>query len=216
MSQLEPVSQAHYLPGISRLLPFFYRAPHIRSYGQAASIANLLDAVREASTARQLIRRFNVVQARLWSLGQTPERLQYTQQLVEALREQVLSAPSAKVSITAAGLLRMLLQLGGVSQPEKIFETLVRAVLQIEKNEQHSEQNAQAESALSQYLQLLFGCFWPFHYPYPAYTWQQFPPNDIFYPLVPLLDALSSRNQEMLQCIFSELPHFSIPPSKGL
>jgi HEAT repeat protein len=56
------------------------------------------------------------------------------------------------------------------------------------------------------YLKMIFDCFWPFRYPYPAFNWQQFPANEVFYPLVSLLNSADYATQDLLIGIFSELP----------
>jgi hypothetical protein len=55
-------------------------------------------------------------------------------------------------------------------------------------------------------LSLLFQCFWPFHFPYPAYRWELFPANKVFYPLASLLDYSDVEMQHTIIGIFAELP----------
>ena len=56
------------------------------------------------------------------------------------------------------------------------------------------------------YLQMIFECFWPFRHPYPAYTWQVLPTNEVFYPLAPLFDQADYATQDALIGIYGELP----------
>src|SRR5256714_6030320 len=56
------------------------------------------------------------------------------------------------------------------------------------------------------YLKMIFECFWPFRHPYPAYTWQVLPTNEVFYPLAPLFDQADYATQDALIGIYGELP----------
>ena len=192
-------SLATYLP---RLFPFRQGMKLAERRVQTVSVADLLRAVSRATTARQLTVAVNNMQERLWKVPvvQTTERLHLADQLLAVLQTQVLFASSVSLRTTAASFLRMLIQMGLSSQPEHIFTTLVRAIIQTSNTATYNEQER------SIYLKLLFECFWPFRYPCPAFSWEQFPANAIFYPLVSLLDTLPHNEQEMLLSIFSELP----------
>ena len=192
-------SLATYLP---RLFPFRQNMKLVERRVQAVSVADLLRAVSNATTARQLTDAVNNMQEQLWKAPaiQTIERVHLADQLLAVLHTQVLFASSASVRTAAASFLRMFIQMGLSSQPDTVFTTLVTATVQVTDTMVHGEQER------SIYLKLLFECFWPFRYPCPAFSWEQFPPNAIFYPLVPLLDTLPQREQEMLLSIFSELP----------
>ena len=88
-----------------------------------------------------------------------------------------------------------------MTQPEDIFVTLVTATIQVpgsDDPEKLSEQRI--------YLKMIFDCFWPFRHPYPAYSWQVFPANEVFYPLASLFDHADTAVQDMLMGIFAELP----------
>jgi HEAT repeat protein len=56
------------------------------------------------------------------------------------------------------------------------------------------------------YLKMIFQCFWPFRHPYPAFSWQLFPANDVFYPLASLFTEADDDAQDTLISIFAELP----------
>lgn len=202
MGQLELASLSHHLP---RLLPFLHGAKQAERPFSTNVTVDLLDAVRSATTSKQLTHAVNNVQERLWRIGSsgTTERLQVADQLIEVLKIQVLFAATPSVRTTAAAFLRMLLQLGMASQPQSVFVTFVTAIVQTSEDVQQSDEECYT------YIKLLFECFWPFRCPYPAFSWEQFPANAIFYPLAPLLDTLPLRSQEMLLCIFSELPDLS-------
>ncbi|HLX40813.1 MAG TPA: hypothetical protein VKR42_09780, partial [Ktedonobacteraceae bacterium] len=115
----------------------------------------------------------------------------------------VLHGSHDSLRLEAAGWLRLLVQAGLTSEPSAIFVTLVTAATR-------DSQVAMADTAGRQeqqaYLKMIFDCFWPFRYPYPAYTWQEFPGNDLFYPLLALLNQHDSELEDALVSIFSELP----------
>lgn len=192
-------SLANYIP---RLLTFKQGVKLVIRHVQTVSTANLLRAVSRATTARQLTIAVNNLQEQIWKVSdvQATGRLHLADQLIDVLHTQVLFAPSASVRTTAASFLRMLIQMGLSSQPDTIFTTLVTAIVEA------SNVIVQGEEERFIYLKLLFECFWPFRYPNPAFSWEQFPSNSIFYPLAPQLDSLAQREQEMLLSIFSELP----------
>jgi len=200
MSQFASLS--HYLP---RLLSSLQNIRHTDNRLQATSNAELLHTVSNATTSKQLTRSVNKVQERLWKIrpSHSTEQRQLADQLVDALNTHVIFAPTMSMRTTAASFLRMIVQMGLPSQPEVVFATFVIAIVQASDNTSQSEQERYV------YLKLLFECFWPFRPPSPAFTQGQFPSNTIFYPLVPLLDKFSPRAQEMLLCVFAELPSLS-------
>ena len=186
---------------LSHYIPFKQAIKLADRRVQSGSIANLLHTVSHATTARQLNNAVNKVQERLWKIqtSQSTERLHLADQLIDVLSTQMLFASSPSVRTTAASLIRMLIQMGLSSQPASTFTTLVTAFVQADDTARLGEERYL-------YLKLLFECFWPFRYPCPAFSWEQFPSNSIFYPLAPLIDSLTQREQEMLLSIFSELP----------
>jgi hypothetical protein len=108
-----------------------------------------------------------------------------------------LHAPQRSLRLEAAGWLRMLTQAAFLPQPEHSFVTLVTAATQ--------SSHIDAEECAA-YLSMIVDCFWPFRYPYPAFTWEVFPANSVFYPLAPLLSQTDAAAQSLLITIFSELP----------
>ncbi len=187
---------------LSHYLPFKQAIRLAGKRVQTVMVAKLLHAVSHATTSRQLNRAVNKIQERLWSIhtSQSTERLRIADQLIDVLSTQMLFAPSPDVRMTAASLLRMLIQMGLSSQPGNTFATFVTAIVRASKLAKPNEQERYT------YLTLLFECFWPFRDPHPAFSRQQFPSNAIFYPLAPLLNTLTHEEQEMLLAIFSELP----------
>ena len=99
----------------------------------------------------------------------------------------------------AAGWLRLFVQAGFVTTPHDVIATLVTAATQLSPTDNATTRERQA------YLTMIFDCFWPFHHPYPAYTWQAFPANEVFYPLAPLITQADARTQDTLIGIFGEL-----------
>jgi hypothetical protein len=97
--------------------------------------------------------------------------------------------------LEATRWLRLLVQAGVITQPKDVFTIFVTAVTHAT---QVQEQRA--------YLKLLFECFWPFRHPYPTYTWEDFPANEVFYPLASLLAQTDLDIQSALLAIFAELP----------
>jgi hypothetical protein len=117
----------------------------------------------------------------------------------------VLHGKDAALRLEAAGWLRLLLQAGLVAQPQEVFVTLVTATVNASKCEQNEQSEGNSKELLT-LLTLIFQCFWPFRHPYPAYTWELFPANDIFYPLALLFNHVGYEAQDTLIGIFSELP----------
>ena len=164
------------------------------------SISELLIQIEEANSPRQLTKTVNIVQKRLWKLSYQKQVLQ-RKRLIDALSIQVLHSPQPSIRLEAAGWLRSLTQAGMVTEPKDTFVTLVTAT----KRLSYSDSNKSTEELLA-YLKIIFDCFWPFRYPYPAFTSQVFPGNAVFYPLAPLLSRADFAVQEMLISIFVELP----------
>lgn len=166
----------------------------------AMSIPELLAQVQIATTPRQLTSVMNKLQSRTQNLP-SEERAIVRKQMAGALIQLVQYASQASLRLEAAGWLRMFIQTTYMSQPEQVFVTLVTAAARTiaaanttEPGEQHA------------YLKMIFDCFWPFRYPYAAYTWEQFPNNEAFYPLAPLLSQVDDSTQDALVAIFAELP----------
>ena len=166
----------------------------------ATSISELLVQVQKATSPRQLTSVVNELQSRSWNLP-SEEQAIVRKQMAGALIQLVQYASQASLRLEAAGWLRVFIQTAFLSQPEQVFVTLVTAAARAttaanttEPGEQHA------------YLKMIFDCFWPFRYPYAAYTWEQFPNNETFYPLAPLLSQVDDSIQDALVAIFAELP----------
>ncbi len=170
------------------------------SRSHSLHISELLVQVEEATTPPQLTKAVNMLQSQLWKLPMK-EQAPLRGILVKALSMRVLHAFQTSLRLEAAGWLRLFVQAGLVTQPQDTFVTLVTATVRhaaIDKTTNLNEQRA--------YLKMIFDCFWPFRHPYAAYTWQVFPANEVFYPLVPLLDSADATTQDALMGIFAELP----------
>jgi len=170
------------------------------------SISELLIQIEDTTSRRQLTKAVNIVQKRLWKLSYQKQVLQ-RKRLLDALTLQVLHSPISSVRLEAAGWLRTLTQAGMVTEPTEVFVTIVTAITMLDA----AENKIDTEELLA-YLKILFDCFWPFRYPYPAYSREAFPDNEVFYPLLPLLSLSDSEVQDMLVSIFAELPRLKVPP----
>ena len=161
------------------------------------SVEKLLQRVANARTPKQLTHAMNRLQNRLWK---HPEQAQkgLKQREIQTLSRIVTDAIDADMRIEAARWLRLFVQSGQTTQPADIFATLVMATRQA------AEQGSTGEQSV--YLSMIFECFWPFRYPYAIFTWQDFPPNELFYPLAPLIKQNNVAICEALFAIFSELP----------
>jgi hypothetical protein len=159
------------------------------------SIHDLLKRVQDANTAPQLTKAVNKLQEQLWVC---PKAVQAAprEQLMKALQNHVLYNQQSELRIEAASWVRLLVQAGLTTQPQTDFALLVTAVTQ----------NNRSSSERLTYLKLLFECFWPFRYPYTAFSWDMFPSNDIFFPLATLLHDTNRDMQEAILAIFAELP----------
>jgi hypothetical protein len=164
------------------------------------SISELLIQIEEATSPRQLTKTVNIVQKRLWKLSYQKQVLQ-RKRLLDALTLQVLHSPAPSVQLEAAGWLRMLTQAGMVTEPKDVFVTMVTVITTFVNVD-----DKEGSEELLAYLKILFDCFWPFRYPYPAYPREAFPRNEVFYPLLPLLSVADSDVQDILISIFAELP----------
>lgn len=164
------------------------------------SISELLIQIEEASSPQQLTKTVNIVQKRLWKLSYQKQVLQ-RKRLLDALSLQVLHSPLPSVRLEAAGWLRTLTQAGMVTEPKDVFVTIVTAITMLADAD-----NKKDTQELLAYLKILFDCFWPFRYPYPAFAPDTFPSNEVFYPLLPLFRVADSDVQDMLISIFAELP----------
>src|SRR5437899_2976309 len=175
MSQFTNTSLSGYQVQMLRYVHRLRRLPRVL---RPMSISKLLLQLERATTPKQLAKVVNQVQCQLWKLSEG-EQSGWRERLTAALHAHVLHTPQAPVRLEAAGWLRFLTQAGLVTQPQEVFVTLVTSVvrLQIESAEERQA-----------YLKMIFECFWPFRYPYPAFSWQMFPDTSIFYPLAPLLE----------------------------
>jgi len=166
----------------------------------ATSIPELLVQVQKATSPRQLTSVVNKLQSRSWNLP-SEEQAIVRKQMAGALIQLVQYASQASLRLEAAGWLRVFIQTAFVLQPEQVFVTLVTAALRATTEADTTEPGEHRA-----YLKMIFDCFWPFRYPYAAYTWEQFPNNEAFYPLAPLLSQVDNSTQDLLVAIFAELP----------
>jgi hypothetical protein len=166
----------------------------------APSIPELLVQAQRVTSPVQLTKLVNKLQSHIWNLS-AEEQAIARKQLADALILLVKHTPEASLRIEAAGWLRMFVQAAYVSQPEQVFVTLVTTVLRSATEASTYDQHEQRI-----YLKMIFDCFWPFRYPYAAYTWELFPNNEVFYSLAPLLSQVDDAAQNTLLAIFAELP----------
>lgn len=189
----------------NRVVTFLHNILHnmrrVSTRFEPVPISELLVQVEEVATAAQLTKIVNNVQDSLWSLP-AKEQTALRQHLVPALTTHVLHASEMSLRVEAARWLRMLVQAGMITQPEDIFTTFVTTVTRIPISTSSLSTQAQEQEV---YLKLLFECFWPFRHPYPAYSWQDFPANEVFYPLAPMLAQADLNMQSALLLIFAEL-----------
>lgn len=165
----------------------------LSSFLDPLSISELLLQLEGVTTSVQLTRTVNRVQNLLWKFP-AKEQGVFRQNLVNVLSKHALQGAQEEVRLEAAGWLRLFVQAGQVTQPADIFVTLVTTAMRAPLNEQRA------------YLRMIFDCFWPFRHPYPAYTWQVLPTNEVFYPLALLFDQADYATQDVLIGIYGELP----------
>ena len=165
-------------------------------HAHPTSIAELLQHIETTNNPRQFYKSINILQGKLWNLPAQEQTL-FRERLADILATRILHAPERILRLEAASWLRMYTQAAYLPQPEQSFVTLVTAAT-------HTDLIDAGERAA--YLKMIVDCFWPFRYPYPAFTWEVFPANSVFYPLAPLLSHTDDAAQSMLIAIFSELP----------
>jgi len=186
---------------ITAMHSFLRTMRQFAAYFYPIPTAQLLLQLQEASSAAQLTQIMNRLQEAMWHIS-AKDKATANKNTLRLLTLHVLKGAQQEVRTEAASWLRLLVQAGLVAQPEEIFVTLVTAASRkytIDGVAVHScEQKA--------YLKMIFQCFWPFRYPYPAYNWQVFPTNQVFYPLAPLISTPDNTIQEDLISIFAELP----------
>jgi hypothetical protein len=187
-----------------RLMTFMHRLQQLCSRFQPTPIAQLLLQVETATTPAQLEHAVNTLQQRSWSLP-AHEQEMLSDHLIDALRVQILGATRVALRIEAAGWLRLLTQAGLTKDPRESFVTLVTAAVRAHGNP------AASDDELLAYLKTIAECFLAFRYPYPAFSWQLFPDNAVFYPLAPLLIRADSDREEALLTIFAELSALDDP-----
>lgn len=165
------------------------------------ALSELFLQLETVTTPALLTKTVNNIQYQLWKLP-TKEQALNRKRLITTLSIHVLQGTSGTVRLEAASWLRLLLQAGLVTNPEEIFVTLVTATVHplLEENKTSAVREQKA------LLHLIFQCFWPFRFPYPAYSWEAFPSTEVFYPLAPLLEQADSDMQDALIGIFAELP----------
>lgn len=159
------------------------------------SIAELLQQTEITNNPKQFYKTINTLQSKLWNLPAQEQTL-FRERLADILAARILNSPERALRLEAAGWLRMYTQAAYLPQPEQSFVTFVTSATR-------SDLIDTSERAV--YLKMIVDCFWPFRYPYPAFTWELFPANSVFYPLVPLLSHTDAV-QSLLIAIFSELP----------
>lgn len=179
----------HFIRGLRKL----------SSYLSPLPISELLVQLEEAATPASLTKTVNTIQTAIWKQSSSDQNL-VRKHMIQVLTNHVLQHNTAPVRLEAAGWLRLLLQAGLVSQPQDIFVTLVTATVQCLRS---SDVTATKEQLA--YLKMIFQCFWPFRYPYPAFSRELFPANEVFYPLAPLLAQVDYETQDTLIGIFGEL-----------
>ena len=165
----------------------------------SSSILELLVQVEQATTAAQLTSAVNRVQKRIWKLA-VSEQATFRATLLAILTTHTLQNQRTALRIEAAGWLRLFVQAGFVATPQDVFVTLVTAAIRISPESEAERLEQQT------YLTMIFDCFWPFRHPYPAYTWQAFPANEVFYPLAALVATADEQVQDICMSIFGELP----------
>jgi len=172
----------------------------LSSYLSPLPISELLVQLEEASSPASLTKTVNTIQTTIWKQSSSDQNL-VRKHMLQVLTNHVLHGNDAPVRLEAAGWLRLLLQAGLVADPQEIFVTLVTATV-------HCIQSSDVAATKEQlaYLKMIFQCFWPFRYPYPAFSRELFPANEVFYPLAALLTQAQYETQDTLIGIFGELP----------
>ncbi len=165
-------------------------------YAHTPSIAELLQHIESTNNPKHLYRSINTLQTKLWRLPAQEQTL-LRERLADILAVRMLQAPERALRLEAASWLRMFTQAACLPQPEQSFVTLVTAA---------TRRNGIGTHERAAYLKMIVDCFWPFRYPYPAFTWEVFPANSVFYPLALLLAQSDEATQSLLIAIFSELP----------
>lgn len=160
------------------------------------SIAELLQQIETASNPKQLDRHINTLQSKIWNLPAQDQTL-FRERLADILAARIMQSPQRALRLEAASWLRTLTQAAYLPQPEQIFVTLVTTATRTDQID------ADERAA---YLKMIVDCFWPFRYPYPAYTWEVFPATSVFYALAPLLSHYGDATESILIAMFSELP----------
>ncbi|MGH2493878.1 MAG: HEAT repeat domain-containing protein [Ktedonobacteraceae bacterium] len=165
-------------------------------HATTVSISELLQQIETATTPQQLNKRANKLQSKIWHLPEQEQTL-FRERLADILTVHTLQSQQRTLRLEAAGWLRLITQAAYLPRPEQTFVTLVTAATQNSSIDAHER---------ATYLKMIVDCFWPFRYPYPAFTWEVFPANSVFYALAPLLADPDGYTQSMLIAIFSELP----------
>ncbi|MEO8955781.1 MAG: hypothetical protein ABI396_02340 [Ktedonobacteraceae bacterium] len=185
------ITMQQFMRGLRKITTLFTPLP----------LSELLLQLEEASSPASLSRIVNKIQPILWKQSSKEQSLS-RKHLVNVLTHHVLQGEDAVLRLEAAGWLRLLVQAGLVAQPEEIFVSLVTTAVRATQN----GYNAASTKEQQAYLKMIFQCFWPFRYPYPAFSWQLFPANDVFYPLASLFTEADDERQDTLMSIFAELP----------
>ncbi len=165
-------------------------------HASATSIADLLQQIETTTDPRQLNKRINILQSKIWNLPKQEQTL-FRERLADILAVHILQSRQRALRLEAAAWLRMITQAAYLPQPDQSFVTMVTAATRNDQIDAHER---------ATYFKMIVDCFWPFRYPYPAFTWEVFPSNSVFYALAPLLSHADDYTQSMLIAIFSELP----------
>lgn len=189
-----PTSMHLIMRGMKKFAEFFSPLP----------ISELLVRLEGASSPASLTSIVNKIQIISWKQSNI-ERSMLRKYMLTILTRHVLQGKDISMRLEAAGWLRLLLQAGLVAQPQDVFVTLVTAAIHVSERDQHNRTEENKKELLA-ILTLIFQCFWPFRHPYPAFKWELFPSNEIFYPLALLFNQVEYAAQDLLVGIFSELP----------
>src|SRR5947209_1567830 len=152
----------------THMLRFVHRVRRLSRAFRTPSMSKLLFELEGATTPKQLAKTVNQIQDRLWKVHEE-EQSAWRERLTASLHAHVLHAPQAPLRLEAAGWLRFLTQAGLVTKPQEIFVTFVTSVIRLHTG------STEAVIERHAYLKMIFECFWPFRYPYPAFSWQLFP-----------------------------------------
>jgi len=168
---------------------------------RATSALELLKQIAGVATPHHLNKLVNRFQSKIWGLSRDEQGL-LRERLAHILSSMILQTEAPTLRLEAAGWLRLLVQAAYLSQPGFVFTTLVTAAT-------HHPAIEMAERRA--YLNMIVDCFWPFHQPYAAYSWEQLPPNATFLPLSALFALQDDAVEDALMTVFLQLPVINEP-----